>query len=152
MKELTIKEFASMGGKARAKKLSKELNVKTLLGAENKNSLILSDELKTYSEVTTCTDDGSCGERNNAVELAKKYIEKNKGTYCLFACGPDAMLKNIAKLAKEKNIKCYVSLEEHMACGIGAFLCCAVKTTDGIERVCKEGPVFESTKIKWEEK
>ncbi|MFH1223777.1 MAG: dihydroorotate dehydrogenase electron transfer subunit, partial [Pseudomonadota bacterium] len=133
-----------------AKKLSKDGNIKALLGADTMDSLLLVDEFKKLCEIITCTDDGTCGTKCNAVELTKEYISKNKGKYCIYACGPDAMLKNISKLAKSENIKCHVSLEERMACGVGACLCCAVKTTKGIQRVCKDGPVFDSDEILWD--
>jgi len=135
-----------------AKELSKGHDVRTLVGADTRDSLILSDEIKEHSQVITCTDDGTCGLKCNVVELTKKYIEKNKGRYCIYSCGPTPMLKELSRLAEEKKIKCYVSLEERMACGVGACLCCAVKTSDGIKRVCKDGPVFESTQVKWEGK
>lgn len=135
-----------------AKELSKGSKVIALLGADTSDSMILTEEMKKYSDIVTCTDDGSCGERCNVVELTQKYIDKNKGNYCIYACGPTPMLKNIAKLAKKRSIKCYVSLEERMGCGVGACLCCAVKTENGVQRVCKDGPMFDSSEIKWEEK
>jgi dihydroorotate dehydrogenase electron transfer subunit len=67
----------------------------------------------------------------------------------IYACGPKPMLEAVAKIAAERNIKGYVSLEEKMGCGFGACLGCAVKTTNGYKRVCKEGPVFPLEEIVW---
>ncbi len=132
-----------------AKKLSTNQKPIMLMGADTISSLILEQELKNFSQVITCTDDGTCGDRCNVVQLLEKYVFKKNDKYTVYACGPNPMLKAIGKFTESKNIKCYVSLEERMACGIGACLCCAVKTTNGIKRVCKEGPVFEAKDIKW---
>ncbi len=120
-----------------------------MLGADTKDSLTLAEELKQYGEVALSTDDGTCGLKCNAVELAKKYMEKRPGTYVAYACGPTPMLKSLASLSKKEGFKCYVSVEEKMACGVGACVCCAVKTQEGMKRVCKEGPIFEAEYISW---
>lgn len=128
---------------------SQGLEPRILLGADTKESLALAEELKHYGEVVVCTDDGTCGIKCNVVELAEKYIAKRPDDYTLYACGPNPMLKSLSLLSKNKKFKCYLSMEEKMACGVGACVCCAVKTTEGIKRVCKEGPVFEAENIKW---
>jgi dihydroorotate dehydrogenase electron transfer subunit len=69
----------------------------------------------------------------------------------LYACGPTPMLRRLARKALKKGVRGYVSLEENMACGLGACLGCAVKTIHGYKRVCKEGPVFPLEEIVWEE-
>lgn len=131
------------------KKLSASHKPIIFIGADTKTSLILEQELKNFSEVISCTDDGTCGDKCNVVQLLEKYIFKTPNKYTIYACGPNPMLKSVGKFSESKNIKCYVSLEERMACGVGACLCCAVKTKSGIKRVCKEGPVFEAKDIKW---
>ena len=70
------------------------------------------------------------------------------------ACGPAPMLRNIAKMAQEKGVPCQVSLEQRMACGVGACLGCAVAINDGkggtvYKHVCKDGPVFWSEEVAW---
>ena len=60
------------------------------------------------------------------------------------------MLKAISKYAKKEKIAAYISLDEYMACGIGACLGCAIKTTEGYKMICKDGPVFDSEMIVWE--
>ena len=74
----------------------------------------------------------------------------------IFACGPMPMLRAIKKYAEEKGIKAYISLEEHMACGVGACLVCACKTKkengeETYSHVCKNGPVFEAEKVVFDE-
>ena len=134
--------------------LSKELHSlgfepKILLGADKEDSLVLQEEFKDYGELALCTDDGSCGIKCNVVELASRYVKKYPGNYTVYACGPNPMLKSATEFCLQNNVKCYVSMEEKMACGVGACVCCAVKTQEGIKRVCKDGPIFEAGYIKW---
>jgi len=133
-----------------AKKLHAQgLEPRILLGADTKESLALAEEFKHYGEVVLCTDDGTCGIKCNVVELAEKYMKKRPDNYIVYACGPNPMLKSLSLLSKNEGFRCYISMEEKMACGVGACVCCAVKTVEGIKRVCKEGPVFEAKNIKW---
>ncbi len=96
-----------------------------------------------------CTDDGSLGFRGTTIDfLNEQKSEKN----CeLFACGPQAMLKGCHEYALKHAIQCYVSLEQIMACGVGACMGCVVKTVHapGYARVCTEGAVFNSRDIAW---
>lgn len=97
-----------------------------------------------------CTDDGSQGFRGNTVQ----YIENQNWTDAeIFCCGPDPMLKACHGAGQTFNQPCFVSMEQIMACGVGACMGCVIKTTDekGYARVCKEGPVFPSTLIDWEQ-
>lgn len=126
-------------------------NTNMYLGFRSKDFVVLEDEYKKVSDkFTLTTDDGSYGESGYAIDFLKKDIESSK-TDCIFACGPLPMLKAVQSFAKENNIPCQISLEEKMGCGIGACLGCAVKYTVGEEstfkRVCKEGPVFDSSKV-----
>ena len=68
----------------------------------------------------------------------------------IFTCGPTPMMKAVARYAKEKDIECEASLENMMACGLGACLCCVEKTTEGNLCVCKEGPVFNTKRLLWQ--
>jgi dihydroorotate dehydrogenase electron transfer subunit len=132
-----------------AKRLTPAHKPVMFMGAESRDSIIIESEFKGFAQVMTCTDDGTCGDKCNVVQLVEKYVFNTKGKYTIYACGPVPMLKSLGKFAGSKHIKCYVSLEERMACGVGACLCCAVKTKHGIKRVCKDGPVFEANDIKW---
>lgn len=61
----------------------------------------------------------------------------------VLCCGPEVMMKKVIEICKEKQVKVYVSMEKHMACGVGACLVCTCKTKDGNKRTCKDGPVFD---------
>lgn len=120
-----------------------------LYGARNKSELLMLKEVKALAgTLHTCTDDGSCGKKGMVTGLLKGI---NGGSHIIYACGPKAMLKAVALEAAKRCVSGYVSLEENMACGVGACLGCAVKTVlSGYERVCKEGPVFKMEDIEWQ--
>jgi dihydroorotate dehydrogenase electron transfer subunit len=131
-------------------KLSKKAFV--FYGARAEQELFMTDALESfYRELVVCTDDGSCGVRGTVVDVLSDFIRKRDALNrpVIYACGPNVMLGEIAKTAMANGIKAYVSLEEHMACGIGACLGCVVKTRSGYKRVCKEGPVFDAKEIVW---
>lgn len=111
----------------------------------------LADEFEKYgAKVYLATDDGSVGFKGNVVDLLKS--ENIKGDM-IYSCGPKIMLKFLSMYAEENNIKCQVSMEERMACGIGACVGCVVqiKENDGwtYKKVCKDGPVFDSKEVCW---
>ena len=86
------------------------------------------------------------------MEVLDEFMESTPvktGRPVIYACGPRPLLKKIAAFSTARSVKAYVSLEEHMACGIGACLGCVVRTKEGYKRVCKEGPVFEAGEIEW---
>jgi dihydroorotate dehydrogenase electron transfer subunit len=68
----------------------------------------------------------------------------------IYSCGPKPMMIAIARYARQRSIPCEVSLENTMACGIGACLCCIEKTTEGPVCVCTEGPVFNTNQLTWQ--
>ena len=112
------------------------------------------DELfweKLYQPVTgqifCTTDDGSRGTKGFTTTLLPKLLQDN--AYDLIvACGPEIMMKGIARIAEEHGIRCQVSLEKRMGCGLGACLSCSIDTTTGQrKKVCKDGPVFESGEV-----
>jgi dihydroorotate dehydrogenase electron transfer subunit len=109
------------------------------------------DDLDALHGVVLCTDDGSCGLRGTVADVLNYFLVRGVGAGrpVIYACGPHPMLKVIAKIAASHDIRAFVSLEEHMACGIGACLGCVTKTKTGYKRVCKEGPVFEAAEIEW---
>jgi dihydroorotate dehydrogenase electron transfer subunit len=122
-------------------------------GARIEDELFMTDELgKIYKELVICTDDGSCGVKGTVVDVLNDFIRSRNGIHqpVIYACGPNVMLREIAKTAAASGIKAYISLEEQMACGIGACLGCVVKTLSGYKRICKEGPVFDSAEIVWQ--
>jgi dihydroorotate dehydrogenase electron transfer subunit len=122
-------------------------------GARSKDEILMPDQLKTICrEVFISTDDGSLGAKGNVVEMLGGYLDSNKENiqkYVLYACGPHPMLKAVSKVSALWCVTAYISMEENMACGLGACLGCVVKTKMGYKRVCKEGPVFRSEEIVW---
>ncbi len=107
---------------------------------------------KVAKKLALTTDDGSCGERGcitDAFGIGLSDDALRDRRTVIYACGPREMLKVVAGIAAGKGIKAYVSMEENMACGIGACLGCVVRTVNGHKRVCKEGPVFDAGEIVW---
>lgn len=126
-------------------------NATAISGFRTKELVILQDDFKTQgSKTILCTDDGTAGEKGFVTDALLKCIEEDMPDI-IYACGPVVMLKEVAKIAEENEIRCQISLEERMACGVGACLGCAVKMTrNGQEfygHVCKNGPVFESKEV-----
>lgn len=122
-----------------------------LIGAKTKSQALCEKEFKKMGcDVKIATDDGSAGFKGYVSDLLKHLLSTtNYQLSTIYACGPRPMLKEVAKVAKKYRIPTQVSLEEHMACGIGVCLGCVVKTIDGYQRVCQEGPVFAADRIIW---
>ena len=132
--------------------LAKELCAdKSILVGYRNNQLFLKEDLDKYGKVYVATEDGSAGTKGNVMDaITANALEAD----VIFACGPMPMLRAIKKFAAEHGIKAYISLEEHMACGVGACLGCVVKTKHKDEhthvnntRICLEGPVFNSEEV-----
>ena len=118
-----------------------------LLGARSAKDLLLIDIFKRYGRVCVTTEDGSEGEKGfvtNHSILQKEHFTR------IATCGPTPMMKAVAAFARKADVECEVSLENLMACGLGACLCCVEKTTEGNLCVCKEGPVFNIRKLLWQ--
>ena len=99
------------------------------------------------------TEDGSCGTCGFVTDALAAYLERPAaaGRPVIYACGPHPMLAAVSRLAADRGITCYVSLEERMACGLGVCMGCSVPVTaGGYQRACTEGPVFDSREIAWE--
>lgn len=122
-----------------------------LLGFRNVQAQILVNDFRAYGcDTRIATDDGSAGHRGFVTDLLRERLSEQKADLIL-ACGPAAMLRGVAALAEEFGVPAQVSLEEHMACGVGACLVCACKLVrDGREihgHVCKDGPVFDAKEV-----
>ena len=132
--------------------LAKELNCeKQIVVGYRNDELFLADELKQYGEVIVATEDGSVGTKGNVLDAIR---ENGLKADVIYACGPTPMLRAIKNYAEENGIECYISLEERMACGIGACLACVCKSKEkdhhtnvNNKRICKDGPVFLSTEV-----
>ncbi len=124
---------------------------RVVLASRSSELSILEDDFKKAgAEVYIATDDGSAGFKGNAVQLLR---EKGLTADVVYSCGPKIMLKFLTEYAIEKNMECQVSMEERMACGIGACVGCVVKIKSGDDwehkKVCKDGPVFEGREVVW---
>jgi dihydroorotate dehydrogenase electron transfer subunit len=124
-------------------------NVHILLGARSENDHIDVTDYQKYGIIHYSTDDGSLGEKGFVTQHSV-FQNNLKSFDRIYACGPDAMMKAVAKSAKEEGIFCEVSLENLMACGFGVCLCCIEPTTRGNLCVCTEGPVFNVNELKWQ--
>ena len=131
--------------------LARQYNAKgikphVLIGARTEKQLFCTEKFKQVSHMHISTQDGSCGEKGLVTE--NSVIKEEFSSF--ITCGPQVMMKALAQKAKEMNIKCYVSLENRMACGIGACLCCVCQTkSDGNQCVCSEGAVFDADNLIW---
>lgn len=117
-----------------------------LLGARSQNDLLELNEFEKYGKVFVTTEDGSMGVKgyvtNHPILQAEHYTR-------ISTCGPKPMMVAVAKYARTAGISCEVSLENLMACGLGACLCCVEKTTEGNLCACTSGPVFNIDKLLW---
>jgi dihydroorotate dehydrogenase electron transfer subunit len=118
-----------------------------LLGGRSASNLLLLEEFSKYGKIYTTTEDGSSGEKGYVTQHS--ILASATNFQGLYTCGPTPMMKALASYALKRNIFCEVSLENTMACGFGACLCCVTDTTEGNVCVCTEGPVFNITKLKW---
>ncbi len=131
----------------------KNPRIYVLIGAKTGNHILCVDEFKKLGcEVLISTEDGSKGKKGLVTELLKHLLNAIRYPLnaTIYACGPAAMLKTVAKIAEAKRVPCQVSMEERMACGVGVCLGCPVKAkSGGYKMVCKDGPVFDSEEIIW---
>ncbi len=130
-----------------ARKYSEQgIRANILLGGRTAELIPAKEEFADFGTIYYATEDGSLGEKGLVTQhsVFKNSYDK------ILTCGPNPMMKAIARYANQHNIICEVSLENTMACGIGACLCCVTDTDMGHKCVCKEGPVFNSRNlIKW---
>lgn len=117
-----------------------------LLGGKSQSDLLRLADYQQLGETFVTTEDGSLGEKGF---VTMHSVWQNQDFDKIYVCGPKPMMKAVAKLADEKGVWCGVSLENLMACGLGACLCCVEDTIDGHVCVCKEGPVFNIRRLKW---
>jgi len=125
------------------------------LGAKDKASLVCGDRCgEIADQVAISTDDGSAGKKGLVTDLLVDFLASQLNTYDLplttiYACGPRPMLKAVAEIAAQKQVDCQVSMEERMACAIGACKGCATRTRSGYKMVCSDGPVFDAKELLW---
>ena len=117
-----------------------------LLGARSAKDLLMLEEFEKYGRVFVTTEDGTAGEKGFVTQhslLQKESFDQ------ISTCGPKPMMVAVARFARKEGVFCEASLENLMACGLGACLCCVEKTTEGNLCVCKEGPVFDVKRLMW---
>ncbi len=131
-----------------AKRLKAEKQI--VLGYRN-GDLFLGEDLEKYGRVFVATEDGSAGTKGNVMDAVR---ENGLEAELIYACGPLPMLRAVKAFAAERGIPAYISLEERMACGVGACLGCVVKTRAvhphtnvNNARICTDGPVFEAGEV-----
>ena len=129
-------------------------NATVISGFRSASAVILQDDFKANgNKAILCTDDGTAGMKGFVTEALSLELAKGKPDI-IYACGPMIMLKNITKIAADNGIYCEVSLEQRMACGVGACLVCVCRTVKNGEEfnshVCKDGPVFDSKEVVFE--
>ena len=118
-----------------------------LLGARSAKDVLERELFEQVGRVLITTEDGSEGEKGfvtNHSVLAQEHFDR------ISTCGPKPMMMAVARYAFKNDIECEVSLENKMACGVGACLCCVEKTVEGNKCVCKEGPVMNIKKLTWQ--
>ena len=130
---------------------AKQLQAEKQIILGYRDELFLNQEFEQYGDVYLATEDGSAGTKGNVLDAIREHhLQADR----IFACGPTPMLRALKAYAQEQGIVCYISMEERMACGIGACLGCVCqsKEVDGHshvhnKRICKDGPVFLSTEV-----
>ena len=126
------------------------------LGFRTSQEVVLINELKHLNiDLSLTTEDGSMGITGLVTDLLDDYIRQELNELStIYACGPILMLKKVAQMATSSNLRCYVSLEGYMACGLGICMGCAVKANNNTNKpyyyVCQDGPVFSSEMIDWQ--
>ncbi len=132
--------------------LAKQLDCEKQIvaGYRNKDTF-LREQFEENGTVYISTEDGSIGTKGNVMDAIR---ENHLSAEIIYACGPTPMLRAIKKYAEENGIECYISLEERMACGIGACLACVCKSKEkdhhtnvNNKRICKDGPVFSASEV-----
>ena len=132
--------------------LAKQLNcAKQIVMGYRDSNTFLKEQFEENGKVYISTEDGSVGTKGNVMDAIR---ENGLTADIIYACGPTPMLRAIKNYAESNGIECYISLEERMACGIGACLACVCKTKEKDhhsnvhnKRICKDGPVFLSTEV-----
>ena len=133
--------------------LAKELNCEKQIVLGFRDELFLMDEFKKQGRVYVATEDGSAGTEGNVLDAIR---ENGLDAEIIYACGPMPMLRALKEYAEKNHIECWISMEERMACGIGACLACVCQSKEKDahsnvknKRICKEGPVFRAEEVEF---
>jgi dihydroorotate dehydrogenase electron transfer subunit len=129
---------------------SEGVEILLFYGARTAGDLLKLEEMEAAGvSLILATEDGSRGEKGRVTELFREHFRKVEpsASFKIFACGPQAMLYEVARIARGQEIACEVSLESQMACGLGTCMGCVIATGSGYQRVCREGPVFSAQSL-----
>ena len=125
-------------------------DIQVVMGYRNSDTFLL-EEFEEVAETFVATEDGSLGTKGNVIDAIKN---EKLNADIIYTCGPTPMLRALKAYAEENNMECYISMEERMACGIGACLACVCKSREkdahtnvNNKRICKEGPVFNAKEV-----
>ncbi|MCM1568510.1 MAG: dihydroorotate dehydrogenase electron transfer subunit [Roseburia sp.] len=153
VEEKTAQETEAGDREEKGQKIKSEINkcdLQIMVGYRDSHTF-LREDLERYGTVYMATEDGSVGTKGNVMDA---IAENNLDAGVIYACGPMPMLRAVKAYASEKQIPAYLSLEEHMACGVGACLGCVAKTKEvhphshvQNARICTDGPVFEAGEV-----
>ncbi len=125
-----------------------DITPRFLMGARHAGGLVELEAYRQLGEVYVTTEDGSQGHKGFVIHHpVMKTFEPDFDW--IYTCGPDAMMRVLAKYARHHHLRCQVSLENSMACGFGACLCCVTSTVEGNKCTCVDGPVFDSNYLQW---
>ena len=123
-------------------------DISAFIGFRNAGAVCGLEEFEKANTFVGVTDDGSYGEKMNSVQAFEAALKNGYRPDVVLSCGPTPMLRALKAVAEREGLLCYVSLEERMACGIGACLVCVCNLTNGQRaRVCKDGPVFNANDV-----
>lgn len=134
--------------------LAKELDCEKQMVLGFRDELFLMEEFEKQGAVYVATEDGSAGTKGNVLDAIREH---GLTADVMYACGPAPMLKALKAYAAEHGIECWISMEERMACGVGACLACVCRSSEkddhsnvNYKRICKEGPVFLAEEVRFE--
>ncbi|MBR0261371.1 MAG: dihydroorotate dehydrogenase electron transfer subunit [Selenomonadaceae bacterium] len=127
---------------------AEQFSADILIGGRTKDEVIFwQEEFRPHVEkISVTTDDGSYAKKGFVIDLLPEILS-TRNYSAIYTCGPEIMMRGVAKFAAEKNLPCEVSFEKRMACGLGACLSCSIDTSDGRRKVCKDGPIFDARKV-----
>lgn len=139
-----------------AKKLVETSTVRLFIGGRTREDILCVTEFERLGiETYVSTDDGTLGSCGLVTDVLERHLAENDLGKTIYSCGPMPMLQAVAGIARRRSIPCQVSLEAHMACGMGACLGCVVKGSEHADGhpdyrcVCKDGPVFDFRQLMW---
>ena len=127
---------------------AEKFSADVLMGGRNQGEVLFwQKEFKPHADkIFITTDDGSYARKGFAVDLLPDILAAENYS-AILTCGPEIMMRGVAKLAHEKNLPCEVSFEKRMACGLGACLSSSIDTVNGRKKVCKDGPIFDAKEV-----